>query len=142
MFDIVNQFLYSRVIADGEGDKLSWDLLVRIWVFGDKYVVPTLQNAVVDLILKKRRLENAIPTSQVGQIWEKTMPSSPLRRFILDYMVYKRDLTVHKLNTDKWTYDALVDLVMAFANKKEVRKGRLPVQDICHYHIHKEGERC
>lgn len=142
VFDIFNQFVYSRVIADEQDHRFTWDLLVATWLFGDKYMVPTLQNIIMDAILEKNRLERAVPTVQISLIWEKTLPSSPLRRFILDQVVYMMKASKLRLYEQRWTREALFDLVEAYANKKVTKKYTLPLQGKCHYHVHKEGEEC
>jgi hypothetical protein len=142
VFDIFNHFIYSRVIADEKEHEFPWAKLVRIWLFGDKYMIPSLQNSAMDALVEKYKVNKVTPASQIRNIWEKTLPSSPLRKFILDRAVYKINLAKRKLDKDKWTQEALLDLVMAYANREDVEKWHLPVQGKCHYHIHKEGEEC
>jgi hypothetical protein len=142
VFDIVNQFVYSRVIADGKGEKLSWDILIRVWVFGDKHMIPSLQNAVMDVLVKKNKADHFLPTNKISNIWENTLYSSPLRNFILDRAVYKLDVPNIRRYEDRWTQEALWDLVEAFANKEVTKKNKLPARAKCYYHIHKEGEEC
>lgn len=142
VFDIVNQLLYSRLLADGEGSKLSWDKLVRLWLFGDKYIIPFLQNSTMDALIKKNNTERRVPTSHVEKIWEKTLPSSPLRKFILDRTVYKMKFASFKDYEHHWTREALVDLIEAYTLKEDTEVLDLPVRDKCYYHIHKEGEEC
>jgi hypothetical protein len=140
VFDIVNQFVYSLVIADGKGEKLSWDILIRAWVFGDKHMVPSLQNAVMDVLVKKNKADHFLPTNEIGNIWGNTLRSSPLRNFILDRVVYRFDVPSIRRYENRWTREALFDLVEAYANREVTNKKKLPARAKCYYHIHKEGE--
>lgn len=142
MFDIFNQFIYSRRISDEEDSKLSWGLLVRMWLFGDKYMVPSLQNAVLNALIKKSEITRMIPTDEINTIWENTLPASPLRRWILDDVAYTLDIAKLRVHEHRWPREALFDLLEVYANKEGARKFKRPKRGKCHYHIHKEGENC
>jgi hypothetical protein len=142
VFDIFHQFIYSRIIADGNGEELSSAVLVSTWIFGDKYLVLSLQNAIMDALVKKRKINHVVPTRHVSKVWEKTMPSSPLRRYFLDGAVYRLGVAGIRDHEDRWTREALLDLVEAFDNKEVVKKNKLPARAECYYHIHHDGEEC
>lgn len=142
MFDIFTQFLYSRVLADDRDEKISFDTLVDIWLFGDKYLVPSLQNSAMDSLGKRVEAEHLIPTSQIENFWEKTLPSSPLRKYILERTAYKMNASCFQMYENKWTREALVDLVKTLFDKEDTRKYVFPPREKCYYHIHKEGEKC
>lgn len=144
-FEIFNQFIYSRSLADGEGHTLPWDQLIRVWLLGDKYLVPALQNSTMNSIRKKSDMENWVPTDKVKLIWKNTLPSSPLRKFILDQVVYEVDVD-DLMSPGKellWTREALADVARAFYNKEATAgKHQKPWRGKCYYHVHNEGECC
>jgi hypothetical protein len=142
LFDIFNQFIYSRVIADEKGHELNWDVLVGLWLFGDKYIIPSLQNSAMDAIMKRACVRNTTPTSQVNNIWEHTTPSSPLRKYILERVIYKLRVDDFLAKEHWWTRDALLDLVVAYANKEIVNSSEAPLRGKCYFHVHKNGEEC
>jgi hypothetical protein len=68
VFDIFNHFIYSRRIADQTDDELSWDQLIGVWLFGDKYIVPSLQNVVMDAFIARTEARKATPVSHISSI--------------------------------------------------------------------------
>ncbi|KAH0341168.1 hypothetical protein KCU81_g6447, partial [Aureobasidium melanogenum] len=145
VFEIFNQFIYSRVLADGEGEKLTGDQLIKLWLFGDKYLVPVLQNVAMNSLKTKSDKENYIPTEKIKLIWENTLPNSPLRKLILDQVVYETDVDhfIHPGTEELWTREALVDLARAlFRKEKSTGKHLMPPRGRCHYHVHNKGEHC
>ncbi|KAH0161675.1 hypothetical protein KCU67_g6240, partial [Aureobasidium melanogenum] len=150
VFDVVNQFVYTRQLSDGADSAMGWELLIRVWIFGDKYLMPCLQNKAMNALIQKNRDAKFIPTLQLKIIYDNTLPGSPLRKFVLDLVTYKvsdMDASMQKNNKDnRWPYEALVDLVKALGAKKKENVGvyKLPEErkGKCYYHVHNDGERC
>ncbi|KAI4849945.1 hypothetical protein E4T44_01687 [Aureobasidium sp. EXF-8845] len=142
IFEIFNQFVYSRRITDGVGHKLSWETLIETWLFGDKHMVPALQNALMDAMLEEGRAERSMPTALIAGVWEKTLPSSPLRRYMLDRTVYCMTFDTFRTCEHRYPREALVDVIGTYANKDSTKKLRFPSRGKCYYHVHKEGEKC
>ncbi|KEQ74392.1 hypothetical protein M436DRAFT_80821 [Aureobasidium namibiae CBS 147.97] len=142
VFDIFTQFLYSRLLADDRDEKISWATLVDVWLFGDKYLVPSLQNSAMDSLIKKIEVDHSVPTHQIKKIWEKTLPSSPLRRYLLEHTAYRLSASSFQMFENHWTREALVELVKTFFDKEDTKKYVFPAREKCYYHIHKEGEKC
>ena len=89
VFDIFHKFLYTGCLADGEGHKISSRKLIRLWLFGDQFMIPCFQNSVVDAILKRMDVALVIPDiTCIKLVWENTLRSAPLRKFMLDIQVY------------------------------------------------------
>lgn len=132
-------FIYNRCLADGAGHKLSWEQLVEVWLFGDKHLIPSLQNSAMDALIMKNKTENVIPTKNVKVIYENTLSSSPLRKFILDLVTYiDIDRLMDTDNGSRWSHESLMDLARALYHKRTVK----PVRGNCYYHVHNAGEKC
>ncbi|KAG9672397.1 hypothetical protein KCU99_g6937, partial [Aureobasidium melanogenum] len=156
IFDIFNQFLYTGRLADGEGHTLRSITLINLWLFGDRFIVPCLQNSAIDALGKRFHKSLSLPTRFNKLIWENTLPSAPLRKYMLDIVVYMADVEVilSSGNEEYWTYEALVDLAKALFNKQAVgdveyaeqdpdsNHPAMPKRDRCYYHVHAEGEKC
>ncbi|KAG9533470.1 hypothetical protein KCU93_g339, partial [Aureobasidium melanogenum] len=127
VFDVVNQFVYTRQLSDGADSAMGWELLIRVWIFGDKYLMPCLQNKAMNALIQKNREAKFIPTLQLKIIYDNTLPGSPLRKFVLNLVTYKvsdMDASMQKNNKDnRWPYEALVDLVKALGAKKKENVG-------------------
>lgn len=148
VFSIVNQFIYTRELSDDTDHDLDWGLLFRTWLFGDKYLMPALQNRVMDTLIEKVTVTNSVPTPELKFIYKNTLPGSPLRNFLVDLAAYTFDL-VSVMTSDeskRWPHEALLDLVkiVAARDKEDIGMRDLPEVNMgrCYYHIHVEGEDC
>ncbi|CAD0115154.1 unnamed protein product [Aureobasidium uvarum] len=138
IFDIFNQFIYTRSLDEHD---LDCHELIELWLFGDKFLVPWIQNAAMDAL--EYLSINDCPGYEVRAIWKRTMPSAPLRKFILDLVVYRCDIDAVMDSAEVWSHQALVDLTKAFAHKEVTdHEGKLPDRDKCYYHVNAEGEKC
>ncbi|KAG9703805.1 hypothetical protein KCU86_g5905, partial [Aureobasidium melanogenum] len=88
IFDIFNAFLYNRRLQDANGlvgPGLSFTTLVDLWIFGDQFVVPLLQNLAIDSFQQKSDTEYTIPwKSHIRKIYDNTLHGAPLRRIMID----------------------------------------------------------
>jgi hypothetical protein len=144
VFSIVNQFVYTRHLSDKQGSDVGWEMLVRAWLFGDKYLMPSLQNRAMSILVEKVAKDNLVPTDQLKLIYSNTLPGSPLRKFIVDLAAYRIDMA--RIDTKYWSYESLADLVrvMGAKTKEDFGKFSLPEANkrTCYYHIHADGENC
>jgi hypothetical protein len=151
VFSVVNQFVYTRQLSGGVDSHLDAEILVRAWIFGEKYLMPSLQNKVMSSMMKKHTEFGFIPIHQAKLIYANTLPGSPLRRFITDMVAYRCDvgalMTTH--GSQHWPHEALVDLlrVIRAKKKKKVEEfGRFALPETnkgrCYYHVHTNGGNC
>jgi hypothetical protein len=151
IFDIFNVFVYTRVLrteAGLFGADLSFSLLIRTWIFGDRFIIPALQNVVMDAYKERSYKRNVVPLNHLHTIYENTMHGSPLRGFMVDAAAYRFDMS--KMSRERiietWPCDALVDLALTLSSKtaEDMSKKGLPVnkRHKCYYHVHDEGESC
>jgi hypothetical protein len=136
-------------LSDEADPDLNWELLIRVWIFGDKYLMPCLQNKAMNALIQKNREAKFVPTPQLKTIYENTLPGSPLRKLVVDLVIYKigdMDEVMQRNDDNRWPYEALVDLVKALGAKKKEYVGsfRLPEANRhkCYYHVHQDGEQC
>ncbi|THY39224.1 hypothetical protein D6C97_10372 [Aureobasidium pullulans] len=152
IFDIFNGFIYTRQLRDAtdvKGPNLSFITLVALWIFGDKYIVPALQNKAIDAFKERSDKLRSIPWQlHLRTIYDNTLHGSPLRRIITDMMAY--EITVSEKPRDKimevYPLEALVDLAFTLSDKSKEDVGhfRLPAakKAKCYYHVHNEGKSC
>lgn len=150
VFDVVNRFIYTRELSDEADHDMDWGLLVRVWLFGDKHLMPSLQNKVMDVLIRKNEKINIIPTLQLKLVYDNTVAGSPLRKLLVDLTAYKvgnMDRFMQRNDEDsRWPYKALSDLVKTITakNKEDIGFHLLPEakRHKCYYHIHAYGEMC
>ena len=125
VFDIFNGFIYTRQLRDAtdvQGPDLSFTTLVALWIFGDKYIVPALQNKAIDAFKERSDKLKCIPWhSHLRTIYDNTLHGSPLRRIMTDMMAY--ETTVSSKSRDKimevYPLEALVDLAFTLSDKSK-----------------------
>ena len=138
-------WVYTRSVLQDEEDvnESSWDILVQLYLFAERYDIPDLQNIVIDILVAKHLAEHLIPTNLCCVIYSNTMPTSPLRRFMVDVIAQKG-------NMDDWfgrkSVEEVVDLFpMAFMidlarAQFNLRKGKTKEHDWrslgCKFHVH------
>lgn len=150
VFDNFHAWLYMRkLISDGE-EPLSWRHLVYLWIFGDRFQVPMLQNCVMDELTAKIRRGDSLRTACLKLAYENTVDGSPLRKFMIDYLAYRvpignDDQSMMTSEYRTWyTVEILQDLVqeMDAARKNKVPYDKLPKRDMCFFHVHGKDEHC
>lgn len=148
VFNVFNKFIYTRQLCDEDVD-LTWQLIIEVWLFGDKHIIPALQNKVMDTYIAMNAKSKTIPVGQLQTIYDNTLHGSPLRRIVVDWVTYKSDmqrfLKSEKTNLN-WPHEALVDLAIGLGSKKAEELGVyvMPADKLarCYYHVHNEGESC
>lgn len=86
MFRRFNAWLYTDVlIEDGDTGAASWSSLIDMYVFAEKRIIPHLQNAVIDSIIRLK--DYTLPASVIRYGWTRTAGASPLRKLFVDTML-------------------------------------------------------
>ncbi|THX02320.1 hypothetical protein D6D13_08371 [Aureobasidium pullulans] len=158
VFEIFQVWLYSRSLLNTEDLQdqpdyqkyPSFSTLARLWVFGDKYQIPLLQNCAADAILQYTKDKNRFCTNVLKTAYDHTMEGSPLRRLAIDILVFRM---VHEEAANSilregllytWSKESLVDFARGISKAwmLGLPHRKFPEQGKCHYHIHAEGEHC
>ncbi|KAL8948426.1 MAG: hypothetical protein Q9222_005392 [Ikaeria aurantiellina] len=138
---------WGKIMEDHEAvTDIPWDTLTACYLLAEMRDVPMMQNAVIDLLIRKTQATNLLPTREQRHVWEQTTENSPLRKMIVDITVLRGDIAqTLKDENEENMYDKSF-LVDAFILKYQ-HPNLISHEDFftrrCLYHIHKEGEpRC
>ncbi|KAH0372207.1 hypothetical protein KCU65_g1356, partial [Aureobasidium melanogenum] len=152
IFDIFNAFLYNRKLqnADGlVGPDLTFATLVDLWIFGDQFVVPLLQNLAIDSFQERSDKQRCVPwVAQIRKIYDNTLHGAPLRRIMIDMTAFETHIGRRPREevVESWPVEALVDLAFELSLKtsEEVKSLKMPEYKKvkCYYHVHNQGEEC
>ncbi|KEQ66970.1 uncharacterized protein M437DRAFT_15616, partial [Aureobasidium melanogenum CBS 110374] len=80
-FEHFQVWLYTRRL---DFASTNFYTIARLWIFGDQYQIPLLQNWAADSLIAKRKKENAFPSAVVPLIYDRTVPGSALRRVAIE----------------------------------------------------------
>lgn len=95
--------IFSRVessVSKGEDMEYEkdeeWDLLIGLYIMGDRLVAPRFKDDLIDAMVEKEVEDETIPM-EAAVVYANTKPGSPLRRLLVDFHVYSyRDQTLEQ----------------------------------------------
>ncbi|KAH6709055.1 hypothetical protein BKA61DRAFT_489554, partial [Leptodontidium sp. MPI-SDFR-AT-0119] len=143
-FRLFMQWLYCQNFKIIQGPEhiypencpLEWaedTALVELWVLADKFVIPRLQNFIIDTMQKIFEYSNYIPVHTFHYLYINTAMDSLLRRYIVRLCV----VFAHKSLYDKFyqyfPHDMLVDIAMEYASRAETLDR--PGLSVADYHV-------
>jgi hypothetical protein len=149
-FEDFHTWLYTRKFVYEDDKSLSFRHLTNLWVFGDYFQMPMLQNCVMDEIFAKVKLQQGIPTDMAKIAYAETVEGSLLRRASIEIIAYFASLSGKdgSIMADKFrgalTFDILHDLVkeLDIGRRNRVRHNEPPSRDKCFFHVHDKDEHC
>lgn len=144
-------WLYTRALVSDDGKKLEYQPLIKLWIFGDRFQVPMLQNCVINEIFAKERRGDLPEPLTVKSAYEDTVEGSPLRRLMIDVLAYTSFLgnedgsLMTARYREHFTIEILQDLVKELYHARQrdmIVRRRRPQRDECFYHVHGKDEHC
>jgi hypothetical protein len=90
----------SSGYTEKDAMELTWGVLVRTYILGQKYQIPGLQNDAIDGLLILR-IQSYLPLGMISYAYRHTIPGSPLRSVILDTVGYE----IQTKHLEKWSED-------------------------------------
>jgi len=89
---------------------VHWSALVSIWLFGDDYGIPDLQDAAMNAMIDK----DDVCTSELNYTYQKTKQGSLLRKFFCDRFALTVELSDNiwfGKRRDEYPPDFLIDVI-------------------------------
>ena len=80
VFGLFVNWLYTQKVTHDE-DNATMRNLVDLWILGDRYLVPRLQNQTL-VALDQRRVKSREMIGIYNRLYEETFEGSPLRRYV------------------------------------------------------------
>ena len=117
----------KQILEDGKAlDTVSYKLLINLHIFGDKYGMPNLQDAAIDVLIDKAIATKKYPTSLFDHVYQNTASDSRLRELCVDWTLFRLDHVVifEGSKRDRFPKDFLVDLALAFSGLTQLSNGR------------------
>ncbi|KAI4759558.1 hypothetical protein E4T52_02335 [Aureobasidium sp. EXF-3400] len=155
VFEAFQVWLYTQTFPKNETVPgkvyLEWNLLIKLWIFGDGHQIPLLQNNAMDAMLDKVRQDREVPVYSMTHAYENTTSKSHLRKALVDIIAYRAtinvDAGVDSLFSNAaqyWPAQVSLDVIAEMERGWEKRASRyeLPKRDKCHYHVHSGTEHC
>jgi hypothetical protein len=151
VFEHFHAWLYTRKLVHEDDEPLSWGNLFDLWIFGDRFQIPMLQNCVMDEMFAKTYREGyLLPLCLLKAIYLKTVEESLLRKAVIELLTHAGDLgdvegsMTKAENRQSLTLEILQDVVRELhaARKNKIPFGKAPKRDKCFFHVHGKDEHC
>ena len=140
VFERFQLWLYSKQVLD-EGESPSSIRiadLVTLYSFAESRIVPELQNHLVDLLLRKCKVDKVVLAPDQGDMYTILAPLSPLRKLTLDMAAHRGASDENSLI--KYPKEYLVELICALRGLRDMSNPKKFWDVRCEYHVHAEGE--
>jgi len=150
VFEHFHAWLYTRKLVHEDDEPLSWGNLFDLWIFGDRFQIPMLQNCVIDEIFAKVERDKGAPKFMAGIAYKSTVKGSPLRRASIELLAYSSllgdedDSMMADDCLHHFTLDILADTIKEpdAARQNKLPYDKKPGRDKCFFHIHGKDEHC
>ncbi|KAI4717950.1 hypothetical protein E4T48_05856 [Aureobasidium sp. EXF-10727] len=148
VFENFHAWLYTRKLVAEDDKVLGWFALQKLWIFGDRFQVPMLQNQVIDEIINKT--EPDVSRGLLKRTYESTHVGSPLRKALINIVTHEMVLVDEEKSIladehlEEFTPEILRDIlqeVCATYNDKPSTH-TMPKRDKCFFHVHGKDEHC
>lgn len=96
-FRLVNFWLYTGVLTDDDDIEVptanpeelpgpSWNELVDVYIFAERKSMPGLQNAYIELFIRRIVKSKSFPQEIIGRVWQQTSDRSKIQHLIVDML--------------------------------------------------------
>ena len=106
IFEIVYGWLYSKALThekDGRQTSCQFSVLLELYVFGDKYGIPSLRNTVVSDLTCKAMKGKKATAEMVKYVYDNTSAGSKLRMLLVDMEIGSVDIvTFYKKHQERY----------------------------------------
>lgn len=149
VFEDFHTWLYMRKLVSDSDEPLGCDHLVDLWIFGDRFQMPMLQNCVMDELVAKCKRGDKFRLGLMKVAYKNTVDGSPLRKVMIERLAYKTcigDGKYSRMGADfrkYFTVEILQDLVKeldASRKRRRIPSGQCPKRDKCYFHVHGKDE--
>jgi len=142
--------MWDLATGDGPQVPLSFNLLYKLWIFGDVRGSPAFKNAAVDAFMHKVSDEWLVPCqADVQYIYANTLDSADLRKCVVYTKVQTHSLKKTVVNVQGYPSEFLADWMVALSvqntanlNISHTLKSRTQFAktDRCQFHDHTPPE--
>lgn len=106
IFRRFNAWLYTDMVAEGAELQVTFlRALFDLYVFAEKRIIPDLQNAVIDAIIRvNARVTTITRVENFNRVWEQTAETSALHRLLVDSIFFDAEILEHEFTTNLREY--------------------------------------
>ena len=103
---------HSLVSGNESITDITWSGLFDVWLFGLKFKIPGLQNAVVDATIEKHREDKTLPGPvDINRLYKKNVKAASFRELFIDLFTSSCDLEVKIHKPGSYNTQFLVALI-------------------------------
>ena len=122
IFRRFNEWVYTAKLctATETPKEIPWNTIFNIYTFAERRGIPKLQNACINVIIRKAKNDAPFPSQEMlNPLWKTTGKVSPLRLLLLELFAAKCDLKAALARNGGYHHRFLHDLVIILYEMKE-----------------------
>ena len=122
IFRRFNEWVYTAKLctATETPKDIPWNTIFDIYTFAERRGMPKLQNACINVIIRKAKIGAPFPgQDMLNPLWKTTGKVSPLRLLLLELFAAKCDLKAALVRNGGFHHRFLHDLVIILYEMKE-----------------------
>ena len=119
VFQHFNEWVYTQKLFP-ETESVPWSTVFDVYTFAERRGVPKLQNACIDVVIRKADDGGLFPCQNIlNPLWKTTGKVSQLRLLLLELYAAKCDLKTSLVRNGGYHHRFLHDLVIILYEMKE-----------------------
>jgi hypothetical protein len=134
-FKLFHLWLYAGVIWEARSDQEvpTGAKIIQLYIFADMLAIHSLANTAMCQLMTAFGTHQLVWTDQMNYVWENTVASSPLRRFLVDLCV--RELRPEAFVPELFSgnREICLEIMQAFSKKHSLH-GK-PLLQIADYYV-------
>lgn len=119
--------------------------LCELWKFGERRIIPSLQNRVMDLIISKMSQSYPMAAASVQSAYTETSKGSLLRKIVCFFYSLGRPDPMTRSEDcfeTTWFQEFAVDVQVLRFTTPAMKDSEKRDWDRCVYHVHEQGVKC
>ncbi|KAL9045835.1 MAG: hypothetical protein Q9214_001190 [Letrouitia sp. 1 TL-2023] len=128
-FRLVNFWLYTGVLTDDDDIEVptanseelpgpSWNELVDVYIFAERKSMPGLQDACIELFVRRIVKSTRFPQEIIRRVWQHTSDRSKMQRLIVDVLTRSFHISDWIKNAKRFRgvdHNFLIDLIIIYS---------------------------
>ncbi|KAH6713945.1 hypothetical protein BKA61DRAFT_656502 [Leptodontidium sp. MPI-SDFR-AT-0119] len=123
VFELFVHWLYTQVLWSKDDDKeekrTALETMMDLHLFADMIRAVSLMNQSITALRDLSDAGSVVPTQTFARVWKNTTENSPIRRLIIDWMIWEVNSDVFERNPNSFPHDLL--LAAMTASRKAIR---------------------
>lgn len=142
IFGILAKWMYTgKICDDGEKEEPTNLKLARLWILGDELLIPQLQNDFLSFYYNRTiaqgsneseasDIDGYLGMKDYEYVWKNTMPGSPLRKLLMQYVGTGVEFAWFKENCSRFPPEMLSEIAIFQCGQLRAHEDDVNTEDL------------